>query len=114
MGNLVNCRRNSRQVGELVEVVVARRLRARGRIDGRGVGRLRDRGDEVLGVSRVLVGRVLARRQPDVADPGEPPVAGVRQVAPGGREGGAGELTPRDLRYELLTVEWTLLNSIRT
>jgi AAA domain len=80
----VKSERLARQVGELIEIVVASRLRACARIDGRGIARFRDGGDEILGRRRVAVVRILARRQPDIADRGQPPVARIGQITPTG------------------------------
>ena len=65
------------EVGELVESVVGRGLAAGGGLDRRGVARLGDAGDEVLGRGGVGEVGIVTRRQPGVGDARQPSVVGV-------------------------------------
>jgi len=56
-------------------------LRQRSGRDGRGVARFRDAGDKILRRRRILISRILSAGEPDIVDPREPPVAGIRQIA---------------------------------
>lgn len=72
-------------------------LRQRAGRDRGGIARLNDAGDEILRRRRILIVRILAARQPDIVDPREPPVAGIRQIAPARRQRRTGQLPRRDL-----------------
>ena len=53
---------------------------------------LGDRADEIFGRRRQLIGRVLTRDEPDIADAREPLVARVGKIALSRRQGAAREL----------------------